>query len=616
MIQKKILKMLGQSLVLLGISMATNAQTVTSQITGTYPNFSWAEWDQTQSQNLSINIDPAPGILGCWTGLLLNEYPAYPSTGSWIATWNMAVPTAGQYKLEMEYAMDRSSLRPGDIFVDGVLQAPNALGAATGGWCTTNLLWSPLGVVSLQAGTNSIRWQRVGGELAPHFHGIRLAKMEPPTLSKALSPASAAFNSGIATSRLTLTLANPGNTTGGFTGALITTADFVDTLPAGMTVASTPNLASTCTGTVTAIGGASTITLPSGSTLPSTTGCTIEVDVQIDTSTSQVLTNTLPAGALVTDGGASVAPASASFTVLPPPQISVSKTTLQTAVIPGGTASFTITVSNNSASNATGVLVTDIPPATLTTVSWTCTATGGAVCPNANGSTNIQETVDVPAGGALIYTLNTTVSSNPPASVVNVVSVSPGDGVCAGGAAAPCTASAAIPPIGMVGVSKVLNSATPLMPGSVANYTVTVSNTGSSPATAIAVADALPAGATSGTWTCTGSCGAASGSLPLADTIASLASGDNTVYSIAMTLASSGLPTSIVNTVSVTPSGSQLCTGAATPPCTSSAAGETGSLPTPPSPAPIPTLGQWALMLLSIALAGLAIAGLRRTRMG
>ncbi|MBK6745379.1 IPTL-CTERM sorting domain-containing protein [Ottowia sp.] len=33
-----------------------------------------------------------------------------------------------------------------------------------------------------------------------------------------------------------------------------------------------------------------------------------------------------------------------------------------------------------------------------------------------------------------------------------------------------------------------------------------------------------------------------------------------------------------------------------------------------PSIAPVPTLGEWALMLLSVALAGLAGKGLRRTR--
>ena len=304
----------------LGAATAVQAQTVTSQISGSFPNFSWPEWDQAQSDQMSINTDPSsPGaIYGCWTGMLLNQYPGYPQSGPWFATWNMTVPSAGPYMLEMEYAMDASSLRPGDVSVNGALQAPNALGAATGGWCASNLAWSPLGVVSLNAGSNAIRWQRVGGLYTPHFHGIRLAKMEPPVLSKSLNPASAPLSSGTATSRLTLTLANPGNAAGGYVGPLTTTAALVDTLPAGMTVASTPNVASTCVGSVTANSGASTVTLASGATLPAATGCTIALDVQIDTSVAQVLTNTLPAGALATNGGANVAAASATFTVVAP----------------------------------------------------------------------------------------------------------------------------------------------------------------------------------------------------------------------------------------------------------------------------------------------------------
>ena len=39
-----------------------HAQTVTSQITGTYPTFSWPEWDQASSLNVSINTDPNPAF--------------------------------------------------------------------------------------------------------------------------------------------------------------------------------------------------------------------------------------------------------------------------------------------------------------------------------------------------------------------------------------------------------------------------------------------------------------------------------------------------------------------------------------------------------------------------
>lgn len=96
-------------------------------------------------------------------------------------------------------------------------------------------------------------------------------------------------------------------------------ADFTDTFPLGVVVADVPNLATTCAGGIPSIGlGGNTVTLPTGSVIPAAAGvipgsCTLSVDVTASTAGSY--TNTITAGALVTDEGNNVSPATAVLTV-------------------------------------------------------------------------------------------------------------------------------------------------------------------------------------------------------------------------------------------------------------------------------------------------------------
>jgi len=131
-------------------------------------------------------------------------------------------------------------------------------------------------------------------------------------VSKVFSPSSIAAG-GVST--LTVTLAN--------TNAAVATltAPFTDNLPAGLVIAGTPNVATTCggTGVPTATPGGSAVTLPAGRTIPGGSvavpgSCTLTVNVTATFAGSYL--NTVPGGALQTSGGNSTVSSAASILIV------------------------------------------------------------------------------------------------------------------------------------------------------------------------------------------------------------------------------------------------------------------------------------------------------------
>ncbi len=70
-----------------------------------------------------------------------------------------------------------------------------------------------------------------------------------------------------------------------------------------------------------------------------------------------------------------------------------------------GTTTYTIVVSNNGPSDAIGATVTDVLPAAIASDTFTAVATGGASGFTAGGSGNINDTVNMPAGSTITYTV-------------------------------------------------------------------------------------------------------------------------------------------------------------------------------------------------------------------
>lgn len=76
--------------------------------------------------------------------------------------------------------------------------------------------------------------------------------------------------------------------------------------------------------------------------------------------------------------------------------------------LPGETLTYTLTVRNLGPGDASGASVEDILPAGVADATWTCAAQNGAACA-AHGIGSLAETIDLPVGGVLVYTLQGTV---------------------------------------------------------------------------------------------------------------------------------------------------------------------------------------------------------------
>ncbi|HVS00919.1 MAG TPA: hypothetical protein VMW27_30140 [Thermoanaerobaculia bacterium] len=85
--------------------------------------------------------------------------------------------------------------------------------------------------------------------------------------------------------------------------------------------------------------------------------------------------------------------------------LSITKSDGTDTVSAGQTLTWTLTVTNPGPEAVTGATVTDVFPASVSGVLWTCTAAGGATCPS-SGSGNISATVDLPVGGSATFSAN------------------------------------------------------------------------------------------------------------------------------------------------------------------------------------------------------------------
>ncbi|MFN0145908.1 MAG: beta strand repeat-containing protein, partial [Dehalococcoidia bacterium] len=104
--------------------------------------------------------------------------------------------------------------------------------------------------------------------------------------------------------------------------------------------------------------------------------------------------------------------------------LAITKTDGVTTVAVGGTTTYTIVASNAGPSNVTAATVADTFPAAISGATWTCVGAGGGTCTGA-GSGNLSDTVNLPSGGSVTYTVVATISgAASPGTLVNTATVS------------------------------------------------------------------------------------------------------------------------------------------------------------------------------------------------
>ncbi len=140
--------------------------------------------------------------------------------------------------------------------------------------------------------------------------------------------------------------------------------------------------------------------------------------------------------------------ASAAVDLWPNAMLQLSKTAqARAAVYAGQPVNYTITAHNAGQVPVTQAHIADPLPAGLDNASWTCTSSGAAPCVPASGTGAVDVTVaSLAAGDSVTIQLATTVSAQPPASLVNTASLAVGEAnaQCTGNTAQPCMASATV----------------------------------------------------------------------------------------------------------------------------------------------------------------------------
>ena len=282
-------------------SNATNAATVTVPLTFTVPNggampptlskaFSPSSVEAGASSTLTITLGNA-GPVATLSANLVDTFPtglvvsATPNESTTCPSGSVtAVAGAGSVSLGSGAQIPAASSCTVTVDVSAATADvyANSIGA---------------GALQTDAGNNASPANASLTVTAPVF--------DAPTVAVGFAPSSVAAGTP---STMTVTLGN--------TNAVVAnlTAPLNDALPAGLLVAPTPNASTTCaSGVVTAVAGATSISLASGAQVPSAGSCTVTVDVRA--VSPGTFDNTVAAGALVTNLGASTAPGNASLTV-------------------------------------------------------------------------------------------------------------------------------------------------------------------------------------------------------------------------------------------------------------------------------------------------------------
>lgn len=306
-------------------------------------------------------------------------------------------------------------------------------------------------------------------------------------VSKAFTASTLGLNQS---TRLTITLTN--NT------GIARNLSFTDTFPANLVIAPTPNAGGSCTGTRTAVAGSGSLGFVSTANLANNASCTVWADVT--SATAGTYANTIPVGGVTSSTApatSNAVAATSTLTVMSPP--GVSKAFGPAFIGLGGSSTMTITLLNTNATAITGAAFSDTYPLNLSNNGSLVNNCGGTV--TAGAADLVLAGGTVPASGSC--TISISVTSGTAGVYTNAFAAgsvtSTNAGSNAAGASADLSVQAApsimfLKSVGVFWDPVNLFVNPKFIPGAIAEYTLTASNSGGpADVDTIVVTDPIPA---------------------------------------------------------------------------------------------------------------------------
>ena len=212
---------------------------------------------------------------------------------------------------------------------------------------------------------------------------------------------------------------------------------------------------------------------------------------------------------------------------------------------------YTVAVNNLGNMDINQAQLQDLLPIALENVNWTCFATGGANC-NSSGTTDINETVDMPRGSQLIYTITAHVNAQLLDQLTNqasitlpngIIDANPNDNIAIDSDTVrdiifangfDCAAPTAIPADVFDLAISTTNCVKGLAENQAISYKIQVSNLGNTDINHAQVNSSIPIGISNANWQCAATANAnctATGTSDINDTV-DIAKGNSITYTL------------------------------------------------------------------------------------
>lgn len=230
----------------------------------------------------------------------------------------------------------------------------------------------------------------------------------------------------------------------------------------------------------------------------------------------------------------------------PVANLSVTMSDGKTQVTAGTTVTYTIVITNAGPSAAVNAHIVDTAPASLTNVSWTCTAAAGSTCPAPTGTGSLDQLMTVGTTGNVTFTLTGTVDPAAQGTLSNSVTVTPPAGTSDPDGA---QASDSNQIVQQSELAIVTTGPAVIVSGANVPYTITVTNNGPSNATNVNVSTIVSPGLTFASNT-----GACASAFPC--TIGTVPAGESRTITATYTAGqtfSSGATVTVTSKVTATP---------------------------------------------------------------